>query len=434
MNHPTPLHPSVFKVYVGLDWADKKHDYCLQKNGSPTPLEGQFDHTPEAIAAWVQQLRLWAGPSGRVAIALETRHGPLVHALMKFDFLVLYPVQPKSLARYREAFRPSSCKDDRSDASFLLDLLLKHRDQLKPWQPDDPSTRELAVLVEHRRALVEEKTALTNRLTAALKAYFPQALSLVGGDLDTVLALDFLRRWPTLEAVQKATPEARRQFFHRHNSRSARRWEQREQLLRQAQPLTTDPAIIQAHVRLVRSLVNALRALVAAVSEYDEQIERLFAAHPLAPVFASLPGAGAALAPRLLVAFGSQPDRFPDAQALACYAGTAPITLRSGQQTQVRWRRARPGFLHQTFVEFAKASVLYCPWAACYYAYHRAKGHSAWSIYRRLAIRWQRILLRCLQTQTPYQEARYLETLKKKQSEVYENLDDYIQLMAQPQA
>ena len=40
-----------------------------------------------------------------------------MHALMQYEFLVLYPVNPKALARYREVFAPSGAKDDPTDAA-----------------------------------------------------------------------------------------------------------------------------------------------------------------------------------------------------------------------------------------------------------------------------------------------------------------------------
>ncbi len=63
-------------------------------------------------------------PEGLVAIALELGRGPVIAALMHYDFLRLYPINPKSLARYRETFSSSGAKDDPTDAALLLDLLV----------------------------------------------------------------------------------------------------------------------------------------------------------------------------------------------------------------------------------------------------------------------------------------------------------------------
>lgn len=104
-----------------------------------------------------------------MAVALEQAHGPLLFMLTKYSHLVLDPVHPTSLARYREAFYPSGAKDDPSDAGLLLDLLWRHRERLRRWDPDTVETRTLQFLVENRRKLVNERTRQSNRLGAALK-------------------------------------------------------------------------------------------------------------------------------------------------------------------------------------------------------------------------------------------------------------------------
>ena len=109
-------------------------------------------------------------------MCLELNKGPLVYALRKYEFLVLFPVNPATLAKYREAFTPSHAKDDPTDAELQLELLLKHRDKLQPLIPQSTAMRALEQLVEHRRRLVGDKVRLTNRLTSTLKNYFPHAL------------------------------------------------------------------------------------------------------------------------------------------------------------------------------------------------------------------------------------------------------------------
>src|SRR4029434_7257339 len=98
--------------------------------------------------------------------------GPLWFALLQYDFLVLYPLNPTTLAKYREAFTPSRAKDDPSDAEYAAELLMKHSDRLKAWHPDNAETRTLRYLVEHRRRLIGDRTRLTNRMTSLLNAIF----------------------------------------------------------------------------------------------------------------------------------------------------------------------------------------------------------------------------------------------------------------------
>jgi hypothetical protein len=104
-----------FAAYVGVDWADSKHDFCLQAADSDRREPGVVAHTPEAIVEWAGTLRCrFAGP---IAVCLEISKGPLINALQRYDFFVIFPVNPSMLAKYREAFTPSGAKDDPTDAS-----------------------------------------------------------------------------------------------------------------------------------------------------------------------------------------------------------------------------------------------------------------------------------------------------------------------------
>src|SRR5439155_350130 len=168
-----------FAAFVGIDWADAKHDGCLQAAGTAKRECFQLEHTPEAIDAWVTTLRTrFHGQP--LAVCLELDKGPLVSALRKYDFLVLFPINPLTLARYREAFTPSRAKDDPTDAALQLELLLTHRDKLQPLQPQRPTRRARAQLVEHRRRVVGDTVRITNRLTSTLKTDFPLFPALPG--------------------------------------------------------------------------------------------------------------------------------------------------------------------------------------------------------------------------------------------------------------
>ena len=234
---------------------------CLTCHASPSVNRFYAEaEAPHVLHGWVAQLRERFG--GRpVGIAIEQRRGAVIHALMQYEFLVLYPVNPKALARYREAFHPSGAKDDPTDAALLLDLLRKHRDQLRPWHPDTVTARQLQLLCEHRRKLVNLRGGLTNRLTSLLKQYFPQALDWVG-TLDSRQACDFLRKWPTLAAVQRARPTTVRRFYQQHNCRRAAVIDARLAEMATAQPLTTDPATeLQSHVGIAPVTERSGKAL-----------------------------------------------------------------------------------------------------------------------------------------------------------------------------
>src|SRR5437867_2924463 len=102
-------------AFVGLDWADQKHVITLQEAGSDQRQRFTLDHKPDALQSWIQLLRTRFGGKP-VAIAVEQTRGGLIYALMHVDFLHLYPVNPQTVAKIRQAFYPSGAKNDPTDA------------------------------------------------------------------------------------------------------------------------------------------------------------------------------------------------------------------------------------------------------------------------------------------------------------------------------
>ena len=356
---------------------------------------------------------------GKIAVILEQSRGSLLYALVPHPHLVLYPINPQMAAKFRKAFYPSGAKTDPLDADLLLQILLRHRDRLKAWQPEEPVTRQLQLLVEARRRFVADRVRLSNRLENALKSYFPQALELVGESLTTPMACAFLQRWPTLQAVQKAGAHRLRQFYYGQHCRAEELIQQRLQLLAQANPLTTDAAVVAAQALLVKSVARELAVLPAILEEYDRQIASLFALHADYAIWDSFPGAGPALAPRLAAAWGTQRDRFQSSDAMAAYSGIAPVTQASGRSVWIHLRWACPRFLRQTFHELARTSLAFCVWAQCYYQMQLQRGKGRQAAFRALAFKWQRIMWRCWQDRTPYDDAKYVASLKRDNNELY---------------
>jgi transposase len=186
--------------------------------------------------------------------------------------------------------------------------------------------------------------------------------------------------------------------------------------------LTTDEGIITSNVLLVHALVSQLRATLQAIQDFDHAIAQHAQRHPDFPLFQTLPGAGSVFAPRLLVAFGEQRERYASAAELQQFAGIAPVTERSGKKCWVHWRFQCPTFLRQTFVEWAAESIRHSFWARVYYQQQRDAGKAHQAAVRALAFKWIRILFRCWQDRTPYDESVYLNALNRRGSSLIHNL------------
>jgi len=407
MNNPTP-----YDLVIGLDRSDKKADLSVIDTHTDQRRTVVIDTAPEALWEWLLQLRQ-QHPQARVGLCLEQPAVHLISFLEGYEWITLHPINPITLQKYREAFVTSRAKDDTKDAEYLADLLLTHQAKLPVWTPEDSATRAVQQLVFHRRAVVDERTALTNRLIALLKPYFPQALTLCGEDLWRPLATAFLLKWPSLAAVQKAKVATVKQFYYLHGSRSQSLLEQRLALLERAVPVTEETAVIESFVLRVQLICRQLQLVQQSIGQFDQQIAAAYGAHPDRAIFASLPGAGPVFQPRLLASLGSQRERFASAASLQQYTGVAPVTKRSGGSCHIHRRYLCPKFHRQSFHEYAGESILWSRWAAAFYLQQRRKGCAHHTAVRALAFKWQRVIWRCWQDRRPYEERIYEAALRR---------------------
>src|SRR5450631_3305977 len=259
LKHNTEPNPAPeFAAFLAIDWADEEHAFHLQ-----------------VVGPWVAKLceRFGGRP---IAVGLEQSRGALIHALMAYEFLVLYPIHPTTVAKYREAFKSSGAKSDPLDASQILEILTKHRDRLHRFNPDTVETRLLGRLVEDRRKAVALRTTHVQALGANLKEYFPQALELASDNLSSRLACDLLLKWPTFADFQQAKPSTLKSFYYGHNVRSPEVIEHVLALAEKSQALTTDSAIVESGSRLTQMYVGLIQALNPVILKYDQRIQRVF--------------------------------------------------------------------------------------------------------------------------------------------------------------
>lgn len=416
MNQSTDHHTTQqFAAFIAIDWADQTHAYSLKAAGDNKKETGTLEHKPEVIGPWIAKLRdRFAGR--QIAIAVEQSRGALIHALLSYDFITLYPIHPTTVAKFREAFKFSGAKSDPLDTDQILEILTKHLALLKPLQPDTEQTRLLGRLVQDRRTTVNLRVKHTQAALASLKEYFPQAIELCSHNLTSRLAYHLLRKWPTLGDLRQAKPSTIKRFFYAHNIRSPEVIQAALDLATTATALTTDRAILESASRICLMHLKLIQTLNPIIDDYDQRITQLFNSHPEAYLFEQLPGAGAVVAPRLLAFFGTDRSRYANAANVQTFSGVAPVTKSSGKTRVVYFRQACPKFLRQTFHEFARLSIFYCQWARNYLDYYKAKGKKFHAVIRALAFKWIRILFHCWKNRTPYNETTYMETLKKRGS------------------
>jgi transposase len=394
-------------LLVGIDWADAEHVYCLMDESGTTLATGTIDHTAEGLERFMALVRARIQTPGDVLVALETSQGPLVGALLDQQFTV-YAINPKAVDRHRERFRVAGAKSDLRDAWVLATLLRTDRALYRPLLPDSEIAQELRALTRDRAELVRTRTMLSNQLTACLKAYFPEFLTLVA-DPDRPVALALLQAFPTREALQAVSAETLEAFLRRHHCPRSRERAAEIHARMQARGFHIAPPIVRAKARLADTLASQLQTLAEHLAAYDREIQRVLRLHPDGELYDSLPGAAALLAARMVGELGDHRDRYRDASSAQCEAGTAPVTRKSGTIRTVHVRRACIHPLRDTLWQFAFVSMRHCEWANVYYDRARLRGKKHAEAVRMLGNVWLRIIIAMRRDHRLYDESRFLK-------------------------
>jgi len=390
--------------YAGIDWADDHHDVVVIDDAGTVVTSFRVTHTAAGLADLTTALAQIAGETAKdqVACIVETNHGLLIAALLEASFPV-YPVNPKTVDRRRSA---AGVKTDQIDAYLLAKTGRSDLADLRRLTPDSPLLQELKALTRDQDGLIQSQTRLVNQLTACLKAYYPVALELFS-KLHQPSTVAFLQAYPTPDAGRAATVSDIEQTLkaagHRRAVQAAPKiW----QALQQPQ-LTADAVTTRTKMRLMLALIAQLQPLMEQIAAYDEEIARLFLTHADSSLFASLPGAGKRLAPRLLAEIGDDRARYADAASLQMLGGTAPVMFQSGAYAKAHRRYACIKPLRNAMQQFAWQSTLQEAWALRYYQHKRATGKSHAVALRALANVWMRIIYAMWRDHTAYVSATF---------------------------
>lgn len=382
--------------YLGIDWADDKHDLCLLAPDGRILSQFVIRHDWSGFQTLAETLALFP----EVKINIERPNGLLIDWLIE-QGADIYVTAPSVLA----ARRPRRSKHDQTDAYLLAHLLRLDDPECRPLIVQSPSVEHLKQLLVIYDRLVREQRRLGNQLIFYLKQYYPAAITLFSNPARRFIALNFLERFSTPQAAQALSLEDFSAFLKAHRYGCMDRLPQMYQQLQQPAPVARVQLGLVAHIKC---LIPLLRSIARSKQDIQKQIETVFNTHPDVSFWRSLPGVGLMTAARLLAYIGDNRDRFPSPEVLQAIAGTAPITRSSGKQLTVEFRQACSHPLRAATDDLARLSVKNSGWAAAYFNQQRARGHSKPRAYRALANRWMRIIWKCWKTGAPYDELKHV--------------------------
>jgi len=241
--------------YVGIDWADLKHDICVVDEKGERVVKFIIPHTAQGLSKLHHRLSMLTPNRDELLVALETDKGLVVSFLLDLGYTV-YPINPKVVSRYRDRYRTSGAKSDPLDALVLANILRTDRHRFRPIMPDSTLARELKVLTRDHKHLVKSRTALSNQLTACLKAYYPRALELFS-KVTQPITLAFLKAYPTPQGASGLSLKGLKCFLREHRYTHPQRVEELYKTLKQPQ--------MRVESWLVRAKSRHMLALVACI-------------------------------------------------------------------------------------------------------------------------------------------------------------------------
>jgi len=394
-----------------VDWGDRLHQVYVGDEDGKKVREVKVPETVEGLAEmgrWLNEKRaegieLWA--------AIEKPQGRIVDFLLDHG-VVVYPVNPKALDRVRDRYRMSDSKSDSFDAYVLAEFVRTDHAHLRALQPNSEKAQELKLLSRDQHRVERQKTRFVHQLTITLKEYYPRVLEAFE-DLQTQIALDFLKQYPTPAHLNALKHKEFERFATQQHHLGKQRCEQLWEELNKPE-LAVPEHVVRAKAQLVEILIEQLRTSIKAVKIYDDKVKSFFVSTPAAEIARTLPGGkGAVTVPAIWAELGDAVDRWESSRHLQAEAGVVPVTKASGKSCVVHFRFACNKHLRHAMYWFSFSSLRHCEWAKLYYRGQKAKGHTHPEALRALGAKWLKIIFVMWRDHKPYDENFHLANITR---------------------
>lgn len=288
---------------VGIDAHDRLYVMCVLDEQGKTVKEHTVRGGPGEVAAWVKGL----GRPARVCYEASLGYGILHDALTGVGALV----QVAHPAHLRAIWQ-SKKKNDRIDAHKLATMLFLDRVP-RVHVPSMP-VREWRVMIEHRRRLVDKRTATKNGLRALLRSH-------------AVVA-----------------PRGRRLWFG-----PGKAW------LRAV--VFNSPLATLRRDQLLEELEHFDRMIKMA----EKTLDQVAAQHPGIALLRTMPGVGPRTS-EAVMAYVDDPHRFGSTRRAASYFGLVPsLDQSAGVRRMGHITRQGPATVRKVLVEAAWQGVRHSP-------------------------------------------------------------------------
>lgn len=403
--------------WVGIDWGKTKHTIAVSSPQRKIVARFETDTTLDGLDALVTFLREFDSVSG---VAIEATRNPVVIRLLEEGYTV-YSINPILSKNWRKCMSVAGVKSDERDAAILATELARRHEDLPKMTLKDNRAQEFLGLCESLRCLIDQRTSHLQRLRELLQRYYPAALEFWEA-LDSPTAWKFIKRFPTPECLAKTRKNTLIAFLRANKIGMRPLWLERIEHSKKAAewPASRTAAgdeimaiACVGQLLVLRAQIQCLEKIVVEKSNSFQEIN----------LIKSLPGAGEALAPAITAIIVNVEEEDKDTLGtLRCLAGIAPVQDESGKRIGTFMRRRCNKRWRNIFHLFSWCSISHSRWAKAFYDICRERGDSYGNALRKLADKWIRIIACMLRENKPYDEQKYIESLRKSGSHAYERL------------
>ncbi|MDT0331156.1 IS110 family RNA-guided transposase [Nocardiopsis lambiniae] len=384
-------HWSTTSVFIGWDWATETHDVTVMDASGTRIDRWEFAHTEEGFTKTLARLRDHGAPAD-LPVAIETTRGLAVDRLLAAGHPVV-PVHPNAFHAMRARWGASKAKTDAGDSFKLADHLRTDGHMLPRLEPTEQATLDLQALTRQRADHVEARVGAVNQLSALLDEHWPGGKA-VFASLDSDIALAFLQRYPTPASAAKLTAGRLATWCKRRGYSGKKPGSVLIERLRAAPaPASRLSETIVAQLVLVQ--VQLVQGMRVTIRELDKAIAEAVAAHPYAPLFATMPRIGTVNLGQIIGEVGPLLERARTCEQLIAETGVVPVTRASGKSRAVAFRFATNRRARLALTQFADNSRHGSDWAAKIYNDARARQKRHPHATRILARSWLRVMWAC---------------------------------------
>ena len=409
------------EVYCGIDWSEDHHDIALVDRDGKLLARRRVSDDAAGLASLLALLAEHGDtPDDLIPVAIETPRGLLV-ACLRATGRKVYPVNPMSVARYRDRHSVAGRKSDHGDSFVLAGVLRTDMHAHRPLPADTELAQAIAVLARAQQDAVWDRTTAHNKLRSHLREYYPgflAAFAPLKGGIMRPEARAVLAAAPTpADAATLTLTQLRATLKKAGRSRGIDAEATRLREALHAPQMRQLPLVEHAMGRQTLALLGQLNAACTAADDLEHAAVESFNLHPDAGIITSFPGLGALTGARVLAEIGDDRSRFQDAKGLKAYAGAAPITRASGKTRSVTHRKVKNNRLNAAGYNWAFSALTASPGARAHYDRRKDTGDRHAAAQRNLFGRLLGCLWHCLTTGSEYDETTAFPATTKKISQ-----------------